>query len=97
MIVELPIYEGLPELSTLLMEFEEKFSKPYRLLAMEEALKATPARWWETLKKTITGWAQCQPLMIVLFGDIEVYHTGKYDGWNVPRSHLMECQTLWAS
>ena len=35
--------------------------------------------------------------MIVRFGETEVYHTGKYDGWNDPSVHLMECQTLWES
>ena len=44
-IVELPVYEGLPELSTFLMEFEEKVLEPIRLLALEEALKATPICW----------------------------------------------------
>ena len=49
--VELPVYEGLPKLSVILMEFEEKVLEPQRLLAMEEALKATPAHWWVTHKK----------------------------------------------
>ena len=35
--------------------------------------------------------------MTVCLGDTKVYHTRKYDGWNDPSSHLMECQTLWAS
>ena len=29
------------------------------------------------------------------FGDMEVYHTGRYEGKNNPCSHLRECQTLW--
>ena len=44
-IVELPIYEGLPDLSEFLQEFEEKVFEPQRLLELEDALKATPARW----------------------------------------------------
>ena len=55
-IVELPVYEGIPVISDLLMEFEEKVSEPQRLLATEEALKATPACWWVTHENTITGW-----------------------------------------
>ena len=96
-IVELPIYEGLPKLSVFLMEFEENILEPQQLLALEEALKDTPARWWVTHKNTINGWVQCQWLMIVLFGNTEVYHTGKYDGRNDPSIHLMECQKLWES
>ena len=79
-IVELPTHEGIPEFSTFLKEFEEKVSKPQRLLALEESLKATLPRWWVTHKKTITGWAQCRWLMTVRFGDKKMYQTRKYDG-----------------
>ena len=96
-IIELLVYEGLPELSMFLMEFEEKVSEPQQFLALEEALKATQARSWETQQNTITGWAQCRRLMTILFGNTEAYHAGRYDGRNDPSNHLMECQTLWAS
>ena len=49
-VVELLIHKGLPELSRFLKEFEEKLLEPQRLLALEEALEAAPARWWETHK-----------------------------------------------
>ena len=65
-------------------------------MALDEALKDTPARWWETHKKTITGWAQCQCLMTVHFSNAKEYHAGRYDGRNDPSGHLMESQTLWA-
>ena len=71
--------------------------KPQRLLALEEALKATSARWWATHKQTIHEWAQCRRLMMVRFGDSEIYHAGRYDGQNDPTSHLMECHALWVS
>ena len=58
-IFELPLYKGLLELSEFLVEFEDKVSKPQQLLALDEALKATLARWWATYKKSITGWFQC--------------------------------------
>ena len=96
-IVELPIYEGLPELSEFLQEFEEKGFEPQRLLALEEALKATLARWWAAHKPVIHGWAQCRRLMMVHFGDLDIYHTSRYDGKNDSTGHLMECQALWAS
>ena len=37
-----------------LMEFEDKVLEPQRLMALDEALKDTPARWWATQKNTIT-------------------------------------------
>ena len=77
--IELPIYEGQPEFFDFLVEFEDKVSEPQRLLAFDEALKATPACWWETHKNLIIGWSQCQILMTIHFGDAEVYHAGRYD------------------
>ena len=58
-IIELLIYEGLLELSRFLEEFKVKVSKPQRLVALGEALKATLARWWAIHKDTIHEWAQC--------------------------------------
>ena len=45
----------------------------------------------------IHDWEQCHQLMMVRFGDIEVYHAGRYEGRNDPTSHLIGCQTLWTS
>ena len=56
---------------------------------------ATPAHWWASHKKSITGWMKCHRLMIVHFGTTEVDHTGKYHGNNDPNNHLVERQTLW--
>ena len=41
-LVYLAFYEGLPEMSSFLMEFEEKVSEPQLLMVLDEALKATP-------------------------------------------------------
>ena len=57
--VQLQIYEGLSELSEFLVEFEDKVAEPQQLLALDEALKATLARWWETHNKSLIGWSQC--------------------------------------
>ena len=95
--VQLLVYDGLPELYEFLVEFEDKVSEPQWLMALDKALKATPTCWWVTYKKSITGWSQCHRLMPVCFGDVEVYHTERYDGRSNPGNHLIECQTLWAS
>ena len=34
---------------------------------------------------------------MVRFGDVEVYHTGRYDRRNDPTIHLIDYRTLWAS
>ena len=54
-IVEFPTYEGLLDLLEFQVPFEDRVSGNYRLLALDEARKANPARWWETHKKSITG------------------------------------------
>jgi hypothetical protein len=49
----LPTFDGLNHLETFLLEFEETVPVQQRLLALDEALKATPARWWGTHKRNI--------------------------------------------
>ena len=95
--VEFPIYEGLLGQSEVFQEFKEKVFEPQRILALDVELKATPARWWVTHKQMIHDWEQCRRLMMVCFGDSEVYHVWRYDGHNDPTNHLMEFHALWAS
>ena len=64
---------------------------------LEEALKATPARWWETHKKSINGWLLCCRLMEVHFAEAENYQFEKYDGIKDPNDHLIACCTMWFS
>ena len=78
-IVELPIYEALLVLPELLREFEKKVFEPQRILALDIALKATPARCWATHKQMIRDQEQCQRLMMVRFDNSEVYHAGRYN------------------
>ena len=65
----LPTFYGLNHLETFLVEFEGIVPVQQRLLALDEALKAMPARWWGTHKKNIAEWVQCRTLMTVRFSD----------------------------
>ena len=47
---ELPTYEGLPDLATLLTEFEGLVTDLQHFSALEHVLKYTPARWWRAHK-----------------------------------------------
>jgi hypothetical protein len=49
----LPTFDGLNHLETFLLKFEESVQMQQTLLAMDEALKETPARWWGTQKTNI--------------------------------------------
>jgi hypothetical protein len=53
---EPPSFHGLNDLETFLKKYEDEVLENQRLLALELALKATPARWWGDHKETITDW-----------------------------------------
>jgi hypothetical protein len=63
----IPTFDGLHPLETFLSDFEESVPTQQHLLAMYEALKETPARWWGTHKNNITEWVQCRTLMTTWF------------------------------
>jgi hypothetical protein len=60
-------FDGMNPLETFLSDFEESVPIQHRLLAMDEALKATPTRWWGTHKHSIKEWVQCRTLMTTWF------------------------------
>jgi hypothetical protein len=49
----LPTFDGLNHLEVFLLEFEETVAVQQILLALDEALKATPKIWWGTHKRNI--------------------------------------------
>jgi hypothetical protein len=84
----LPTFDGLNPLESFLMDFETIVPTQQRLLAIDEALKATLARWWGTHKSNITDWTQCRTLMTTQFsaqvGSCEVRYTGQ----SFPKDHV---------
>jgi hypothetical protein len=63
----LPTFDGLNHLETFLLEFKGIVPAQQRLVALDEALRETPTRWWGTHKKNITEWVQCAPFDSALF------------------------------
>jgi hypothetical protein len=61
----LPSFDGLNPLEVFLSDFEPRVPTQQRFLTMDEALKATPARWWGKHKRNITDWVQCCNMMTV--------------------------------
>jgi hypothetical protein len=83
-----PTFDGLNHLEAFLLDFEEIVPTPQILLAMDEALKSTPARWWGTHKNNITDWVQCRTLMTVRFSEqVEGYEV-RYKGQSFPKDHV---------
>ena len=91
----MPTYKGLSNLAAFIGEFEDRVSEPKRLLELEEALKDTSTRWWDTHKTSKANWKICQQPMEVRFGEDEYYQGKRYDGRNNPSNHLATCQTTW--
>jgi hypothetical protein len=87
-ISNLPTFDGMNPLESFLSYFETSVPAQKMLLAMDEALKATPARWWGTQKSNITDWTQCRTLMTVQFstqvGSCEVRYTSQ----SYPKDHV---------
>jgi hypothetical protein len=57
---EPPSFHGLNDLEEFLTNYEEEVLENQRLLALDIALKETPARWWGAHKETIQDWYQCK-------------------------------------
>ena len=83
-------------METFFMKYEEVVGEPRRLLALDVALQATPARWWTAHKVSISSWGQCQKLMTVRFGVVADSFTEHYNGLTDPREHLLTCGYRWS-
>jgi hypothetical protein len=87
-ISNLSTFDGLNHLESFLLDFEEIVPTPQRLLAMDEALKSTPAKWWGTHKNNITDWVQCHTLMTVRFSEQVEGREVRYTGRSCPKDHV---------
>jgi hypothetical protein len=91
----LPTFDGLNPLETFLSDFEESVPIQQRLLAMDEALKATPTRWWGAHKSNITDWVQCRTLMTTRFSAQVEGCEVRYTGRSCPKDHVRSCEEAW--
>jgi hypothetical protein len=83
-------------LEKFLAQYEDEVLENYRLLALDLALNATPARWWGTHKETIIDWYQCKWLLRIRFSAEQKNNKQqKYDGQGAPMEHFEECRMLW--
>ena len=93
---EPPSFHRLNDLETFLTQYECEVLENQRLLVLDLALKATPARWWGAHKETITNWYQCKRLLCIRFGAEQEYNKQqKYQGKEAPAKYLAKCKTLW--
>ena len=95
-VCDLPTYEILDNLDTLLTEFEDKVLEPQWLLSLDVALKATSTRWWDVHKQAILEWPQCRRLLEIRFYD-NISYVNKYIGLTSPVNHLDNYCVTWRS
>jgi hypothetical protein len=67
------------------------------MLALDEALKATLARWWGTHKKTIVEWVQCRTLLTVHFSDQAEGCEVRYTCQRCTKDHVRSCEEAWSN
>ena len=84
------------DLESFLAQYEDELLENQRLLALDIALKATPARWWGSHKETIQNWYKCKRLLCIRLG-VEQGRNNmeKYDGQGTPLEHLEKWKTQW--
>jgi len=79
------------------LEFEEVVSVQQLLLALDEALKETPAIWWRKHKKNIAEWVQCHTLMTMHFSEQVEGCKVRYIGQICSKDHVRSCDEAWSS
>ena len=52
-VCDLLLYDGLCNINTFLKNYERQVPKYQRLLALDQAQRDTPSRWWGNHKKNI--------------------------------------------
>jgi hypothetical protein len=79
------------------VNFEEIVPTQQILLAMDEAMKSTPARWWGAHKNNITNWVQCHTLMTARFSEQVESCEVRYTGRSCPKYHVRSCEETWSN
>jgi hypothetical protein len=93
----LPTLDGLNQLEDLLLKFEEIVPTQQILLALDEPLKLTLARWWGIHKHNITDQIQCHTLMTTWFPEKVEGCEVRYTGQSCPKDHVQRCEEAWSN
>jgi hypothetical protein len=92
----LPTFDGLNPLEDFLLDFEASVPMQPILLAMDEALKSTPTRWWGTHKSNTIDWIQCRTLMTTQFSSQVESCEVRYTCRSCPKDHVRSCEEAWS-
>ena len=52
-IIDIPSFHGLADVNDFLQQFEQEIPHEQRMVVIELAVRATPARWWHAHKEHI--------------------------------------------
>jgi hypothetical protein len=67
------------------------------MLALDEALKSTPAIWWGAHKRNITKWKQCLTLLTLQFSEQAEGCKVLYTCHSCPKDHMQSCEEAWGN
>jgi hypothetical protein len=67
------------------------------MLALDEALKATPTRWWGAHKRNIIEWTQCHTLLKICFSKQVVGCEVCYTGQSCHKDHMWSFEEAWGN
>ena len=93
---ETPSFHGLTDIQDFLPQFEQQVPHEQSIIAMDLAVRATPARWWYAHKENIASWDDLKRLMAIRFSTDSEYVQHKYTGQSDPRSHIQTCEQNWS-
>ena len=66
---QVPVFDGLSNIKDILKEYEAQVPISQRLMTLDVALRATPARWRTVHKRNIATWETYHRLLIIRFGE----------------------------
>ena len=92
---QVPIFSVLSLVKEILNAYDVHVPSSQRLQALDVALRATPARWWATHRKSIATWETCHRLLMIRFGEKVERIKCQYDGHNAPRLYIEFFSNTW--
>ena len=95
-IKDIPSFDGLVDVNDFLYQFEQEIPHEQRMLAIDLAVRATPAIWWHAHKQHIASWDDFKRLTTIRFSNDKECLQKKYTGESDPRSHIQSCEQNWS-
>ena len=91
----MPYFDGSGSIKEFLRTFEVEVPREQRLWALNVAMCATPARWWDTHKGAFQDWEECRDMMILKFEPPNDLRVKIFLSPGDPREHFFTWMEKW--